>query len=223
MLRVKFLKDRKLGSFTGLCSSLCSPVVSHPSGGGPHPPTEVLRGEAVSVSALVLHHPECFFSSPLQRVWISWPGDGSSAFLSQYMETSQWCYSFSSPGFQALRGPSKELWGDQHRCCLWAAGKSQTNGLSPPTLCAGPCSLRGNLRHLQTTQGYEKHHWWGAVCLAHWAWGRRWGGGWGGSTQCHLNKKMLSESVSDFPPFPSIQAVPSFLGAEASSQPLTGR
>lgn len=148
MLRVKFLKDRKLGSFTGLCSSLCSPVVSHPSGGGPHPPTEVLRGEAVSVSALVLHHPECFFSSPLQRVWISWPGDGSSAFLSQYMETSQWCYSFSSPGFQALRGPSKELWGDQHRCCLWAAGKSQTNGLSPPTLCAGPCSLRGNFRHL---------------------------------------------------------------------------
>lgn len=109
MLRVKFLKDRKLGSFTGLCSSLCSPVVSHPSGGGPHPPTEVLRGEAVSVSALVLHHPECFFSSPLQRVWISWPGDGSSAFLSQYMETSQWCYSFSSPGFQALRGPAQML------------------------------------------------------------------------------------------------------------------
>lgn len=64
MLRVKFLKDRKLGSFTGLCSSLCSPVVSHPSGGGQHPPTEVLRGEAVSVSALVLHHPECFFFQP---------------------------------------------------------------------------------------------------------------------------------------------------------------
>lgn len=117
MLRVKFLKDRKLGSFTGLCSSLCSPIVSHPSGGGPHPPTEVLRGEAVSVSALVLHHPECFFFQPtsmcvnfLTRWWkfcIPVSIQGNVTVMLLFFIT--WIPSTEGTKQRALRGPAQML------------------------------------------------------------------------------------------------------------------